>query len=195
MEARWMTNVGNPGRAASSAYQPVDELDEQILWEFIRNGRITISELAALLNVSPSTVSVRASALKRAGVLKSSHAEIDFRRVGLPIQAMVFVRLRAQARPHVQEYANLMTRLPSVLNLYFMGGDEDFLIHLVCTSTNQLRDIVATEVSMHPVVASTRTHIIYEHALGADHMDHLTGFDEVRRPIGSSRDFPGVFDQ
>ncbi|MHC8609966.1 Lrp/AsnC family transcriptional regulator (plasmid) [Paenarthrobacter ureafaciens] len=187
--------VGAPGEVTSRGYQPLDALDEQILWEFIRNGRITISELAELLSVSPSTVSARASALRRAGVLKSVHAEIDFRRVGLPVQAMVFVRLRAQSRPHVQEYAKLITQLPNVLNLYFMGGDQDFLIHLVCTSTDQLRDVVATDISMHPIVASTRTHIVYEHALGSDHMDHLTGFDQVRHTLGPSRHSPGIFDE
>ncbi|WP_091699631.1 Lrp/AsnC family transcriptional regulator [Micrococcus terreus] len=183
----------------SHQYAPVDDLDERILWELIRDGRVTVSALAEFLGVSPSTVSARTSALKRAGVIKSVHADVDLRKVGLPIQAMVFVRTRAQARPHIQEYARMVSQLPSVLNLYYMGGNEDFLIHLVCTSTDHLRDIVASQVSMHQVVASTRTHIVYEHALGADHMDHLAGFEEVRRPVGPAqnagpaRDFPAVF--
>lgn len=172
----------------------VDELDGRILWELIRDGRATATALAAALGVSPSTVSARLASLRATGALKSIHAEIDYRRVGLPLQAMVFVRLRAQARPHVQEYAKLVAKLPSVLNLYFIGGNEDFLIHLVCTSTEQLRDVVATQVSMHPVVASTRTHIVFEHALGADHMQHLSGFDEVRRPVGSSSEAQRMFD-
>ncbi|MEZ7757295.1 Lrp/AsnC family transcriptional regulator [Microbacterium paraoxydans] len=192
MDERQATKLG---RAAGPEQGQVDEVDEQILWELIRDGRVTLTALAGLLGVSPSTVSARALALKRTGVLKSVHAEIDFRKVGLPVQAMVFVRLRAQARPHVREYAQLMTRLPGVLNLYFIGGNEDFLIHLVSTSTDQLRDIVATQVSMHPIVASTRTHIVYEHALGSDHMHHLSGFDEVRRPIDPDSETPGVFDE
>lgn len=127
------------------------------------------------------------SALKRADVIKSVHAEVDLSKVGLPIQAMVFVRTRAQARPYLQEYAQMITQLPSVLTLYFLAGDEDFLIHLVCTSTEQLRDIVASQISMHRVVASVRTQIVYEHALGADYMHLLDGFDEVRRPIAPSK--------
>lgn len=186
--------LSNLSQGTSPEPEQVGELDEHILWELIRDGRITITALATLLGVSPSTVSARVSALKRTGVLKSVHAEVDLRRVGLPVQAMVFVRLRAQARPHVKEYAQLIAQLPSVLSIYYMGGNEDFLIHLVCTSTDQLRDIVATEASMHPIVASTRTSIVFEHALGADYMHNLKGFDEVRRPIDTSSDSPGVFD-
>ena len=179
---------------AGSESSRVDELDERILWELIRDGRTTMTALADLRGIAASTASARVPSLKQAGALKSVHAEADYQTVDLPVQAMVFVRLRAQARPHVHEYARLMAKLPSVLNLFFIGGNEDFLIHLVCTSTDQLRDIVSTQVSMHPVVASTRTHIVFEHALGSDHMHHLSGFDEVRRPIDQSADSPGMFD-
>lgn len=165
----------------------IDELDEQILWELIRDGRASFTELASKINVAVSTVSARVAALRKLGVLKSVHADVDYKLLGFDVQAMVFVKLRLQSRNHVDAFAEQISKLPSLLNLYFLGSNDDFLIHILCTSADQLRDIVATQISASELVASTRTHVVFEHSIAFTHMNHLEGFDDVRRPVGAPR--------
>lgn len=164
----------------------LDELDEQILWELIQDGRMSFTKLASRLNVAVSTVSARVTALRRSGALKSVHAEVDYKMLGLDVQAMVFVKLRLQSRQHIETFAEQIAQLPSLLNLYFLGSNDDFLIHIVCTSADQLRDIVSTQISASELVASTRTHVVFDHSIAFTHMDHMKGFDDVRRPIRPS---------
>lgn len=161
----------------------LDVLDEQILWELVRDARVTNQDLAAKLHVSPSTTLTRVRSLKERGTLISSHAVVDPHAVGLPLQAMVSVRLHAQARPQVKAYTNRVMRLPNVLAAYFLGGPIDFLIHVACTSSEQLRDFVGVHLSMDPVVASTQTNIVFEHLDGARYMDAISGFADMRREI------------
>ena len=111
------------------------------------------------------------------------HAEVDYKKLGLDVQAMVFVKLRRQTRLHVESYAQQIAQLPSLLNLYFLGSNDDFLIHVLCTSADQLRDIVSTQISASELVASTRTYVVFEHSIAFTHMGHMKGFDDVRRPI------------
>jgi DNA-binding Lrp family transcriptional regulator len=158
----------------------LDELDEQILWELVRDARIPNNELAKRVHVSPSTTINRVRALKERGVLQSAHATFDMAAVGLPVQAVVSVRIHPQARRALREYAERVILLAPVMNLFWMGGPDDFLIHVHCASTAHLRDFVATDLSADPAVASAQTNVVFDHLLGAQHMDHVSGFAEVR---------------
>jgi len=160
--------------------KPLDELDEAILWELSRDARISNAALADRLGVAASTALTRVRALRAAGVLRSSHAEIDYRAVGLPLQAIVAVRLQAQARPAIKTYAEQIVALPNVLNIFFLGGQTDFLIHVVTTSPEQLRDFVATRLSMDPAVASTETQIVFDWHRGLEHRAASGGFAQLR---------------
>lgn len=165
----------------------VDALDEQILWELVREARIPNNALAAKLHVSPSTTLNRIRALRESGVLRSTHAFVDLDAVGLPIQAMIAVRMRTQARSHMRAYAEKVMSMPPVLAAYFLGGPDDFLIHVACTSTAHLRDFVAISLSMDPAVASTQTNIVFNYFHGAHYVDEVTGFTDMRATIADPR--------
>ncbi|WP_062205014.1 Lrp/AsnC family transcriptional regulator [Demequina salsinemoris] len=161
----------------------LDELDEQILSELSRDARLSNTALAAKVHVSPSTTHARVKALKDSGVIRSSHVELDYEALGLPVQGLVSVKLQAQARPQVRTYARKVVRLPNVRSVFFVGGQVDFLIHVVCTSTGQLRDFVASYISMDPVVASTETNIVFEHLGGAEHHGMQNIIQAMRKPF------------
>jgi DNA-binding Lrp family transcriptional regulator len=161
----------------------IDELDEKILWELVKDAQLSNAALAAKLHVSASTTHARVRALKDAGVIRSSHVEVDFEALGLTVQSLVSVSLRAQARPQVKTYARKVAQLPNVVSVFFVGGSVDFLIHLACTSTSQLRDFVASNLSMDPAVASTETQIVFDHLIGAEYKQGADGLTAMRRKL------------
>ncbi len=152
------------------AMREIDEIDERIVWELCREGRLPNKELAERVGLAPSTCLMRVRALQQNGVLRAFHAQPDWASLGLPIEAIVAVRLKAQARAEIKTYAQRVITLPNVLNVFFLGGGDDFLIHVACTSTGQLRDFVASELSMDNSVASTQTNIVFDHLIGVDNM-------------------------
>ncbi len=161
----------------------VDEIDERIVWELTREGRLPNKELAERVGIAASTCLVRVRALQQSGVLRSFHAQPDWASLGLPIEAIVAVRLKAQARAQIKSYAQRVITLPNVLNVFFLGGADDFLIHVACTSTGQLRDFVASELSMDNSVASTQTNIVFDHLIGVEHMDAGSSWSQVRSAV------------
>lgn len=96
------------------------------------------------------------------------HAEIDLEALGVAIQAMVAVRLRPGARDKLRAFTNQMVGRPEVLNVFFLAGQEDFLLHLAVASPGALRDFVVDHLSANPQVASTQTSLIFEHIRAAD---------------------------
>ncbi|MDR2565211.1 MAG: Lrp/AsnC family transcriptional regulator [Bifidobacteriaceae bacterium] len=164
----------------------LDELDEAIAWELVRDSDQSNKALAARLGVSESTTINRVRALREAGVIGASHADVDLEAFGFAVQALVFVRLRPQARPQIKDFAEKAARLPQTTHVFFIGGNEDFVIHVFCTSTRQLRDLVANRLSTDPAVAMTSTHVVFDHIAGNTRMEHIAGWAEVRAPIAEA---------
>lgn len=159
----------------------LDEIDEHIVWELTRDGRLSNKELAERVGVAPSTCLVRVRALQDAGAIRSFHAHPDWAALGLSVEAIVAVRLRAQARGEIETFAQRVIELPNVLNVFFLGGADDFFIHVACSSTAQLRDFVAQQLSMDASVAMTQTNIVFDHLEGIEHMRPGTGWAQARR--------------
>ncbi len=67
----------------------------------------------------------------------------------------------------VSRFSGAIARHPAVLNVYFVSGSYDFLLHVACSGPEDLRDFIATELSGKLQVAGTETHLIFEHTRGA----------------------------
>ena len=47
--------------------------------------------------------------------------------------------------------------------MFFLGGADDFMVHIAATSTEGVRDFVVVNLSANPDVALTETNLIFEH--------------------------------
>jgi DNA-binding Lrp family transcriptional regulator len=162
----------------------LDEIDEKLVWELTRNARLSNKELAERVGLAASTCLMRVRALQESGVIRSFHAHPDWAALGLSVEAIVAVRLRAQARGEIDTYAQRVITLPNVLNVFFLGGADDFFIHVACSSTAQLREFVAQQLSMDTSVASTQTNIVFDHLNGLEYMGSGAGWAQARRRTG-----------
>jgi DNA-binding Lrp family transcriptional regulator len=144
----------------------VDEVDLRILAALVEDARLPNNALAARVGVAPSTCLARVRALRARGVVRGYHADVDPAAFGRPIQAMIAVRLQSNARSHIPAFMTKIAQLPEVLNVYFLGGANDFLVHIAATGTENLRDFVVVNLSGNPDVALTETNLIFEHVRG-----------------------------
>ena len=149
--------------AAPNDVQAVDEVDRRILRALADDARLPNNTLAGLAGVAPSTCLGRVRALRERGIVRGYHADVDPAALGRPIQAMIAVRLQAHARGHIPDFMAKIATLPEVLNVFFLGGANDFLVHIAATGTQNLRDFVVVNLSGNPDVALTETNLIFEH--------------------------------
>lgn len=119
--------------------------------------------LAAAVGVAPSTCLGRVRALRTSGVIRGFHADVDPAAVGRPIQAMIAVRMQSHARAQIAEFAQQISGLPEVLDVFFLAGADDFLVHVAARDTENLRHFVVVNLSGNPDVALTETNLIFQH--------------------------------
>jgi DNA-binding Lrp family transcriptional regulator len=142
---------------------PLDDIDRRLLRELAEDARIPNNALARRVGIAPSTCLGRVRALREAGVIRGYHADVDPAALGRPIQAMISVRLQSHARGHIPAFMAKIATLPEVLNVFFLGGADDFHVHIAATSTDNLRDFVVVNLSGDPDVALTETNLIFDH--------------------------------
>ncbi|GAA0623613.1 Lrp/AsnC family transcriptional regulator [Kribbella sandramycini] len=142
----------------------LDSVDEQLLARLAGDGRATNSELSQAAGIAPSTAHGRVRSLLDRGVIAGFHAAVDQSAIGNGLQAMIGVTLRAGLRQEsLSQFTRSIRGLPQVVQLFFVGGTDDFLLHVAVPDSSELRRFVVDHLSGERSVASTRTSVIFEY--------------------------------
>ncbi|MFB8169085.1 Lrp/AsnC family transcriptional regulator [Kitasatospora purpeofusca] len=145
---------------------PVDDIDRAILRVLAENARTPNNALAEAVGIAPSTCLARVRTLRERGIVRAFRTEIDPAAIGLPLQAMISVRLRAHTREQNESFRSSAPDLPGVLAVFHMAGSDDYLLHVGVAGPEELRDFVVDHLTTHPAVAQTRTNLIFEQIPG-----------------------------
>ena len=112
----------------------IDETDEGILELLQKNCRIPIGRIAKKLGLPASTIQYRIKRLEAEGIIKGYHAQINSARIGKDYTTITLVRTKC-GRKYYEQVGNLLARIPGVTAVYFVAGENDFVV--VCISDNR----------------------------------------------------------
>ncbi|MGE3289092.1 MAG: Lrp/AsnC family transcriptional regulator [Pseudonocardia sp.] len=141
----------------------LDDVDRTLLRLLAADGRMSNKDLAERAGIAPSTCLARIRALRERGVIRGFHADVDPRALGHDLQTMIAVRLHPHARGHLSDFAESMRRRPEVLDVYFVAGAYDYLLHVATADTDAVRWFVAEHLNRNRDVAHTETSLIFDH--------------------------------
>jgi DNA-binding Lrp family transcriptional regulator len=146
---------------------PLDQIDFAIIENLQNNARLSNKELAARVQLAPSSCLERVRRLTGAGVFRGFHAEVDPEALGHTLQAMITVRLRRHARRDVIAFRAHLLALPEVLAVFHVGGSYDFVVHVAVRDSNHLRDLAMDSFTVRPEVGQMETHFIFDYTRSA----------------------------
>ena len=145
----------------------LDDTDRRILTALHADARMSNSALADLVGIAASTCHGRVRRLQDLGVIRGFYADIDPSAIGLSLQAMISVSLQANARGKIESFIRHIRRRPQVMDVYFLAGADDFILHVAARDTDDLRSFVVENLNADSDVAGTQTSLIFEHLRGA----------------------------
>jgi DNA-binding Lrp family transcriptional regulator len=145
----------------------LDEVDRRILSLLHDDARITNNALAEAVGIAPSTCHGRVRRLVDLGVIRGFYTDIDPVAVGSPLQAMISVTLQSSARGKIRSFIQQIRRRRQVMDVYFLAGADDFILHVAARDTEDLRSFVVENLNADTDVAGTQTSLIFEHLRGA----------------------------
>ncbi|MFQ9924778.1 MAG: Lrp/AsnC family transcriptional regulator [Beduini sp.] len=113
----------------------MDEIDAEILNLLAKNGRISIKQISAIVNLSSPAVSTRIEKLEEHGFLHGYQAQLDLDKAGYPIKAFIHVAMKPSRKPEFYEF---IAKIPNVLECCCVTGDYSMLIKVAFDSTQKL---------------------------------------------------------
>src|SRR6201991_609785 len=163
------SNSVAPTAASPKNVRPaeLDDTDRRILTALHGDARMSNTALADLVGIAPSTCHGRVRRLQDIGVIRGFYADIDPTAIGLNLQAMISVSLQSNARGKIRNFIGQIRRKPQVMDVYFLAGAEDFILHVAARDTDDLRSFVVENLNADTDVAGTQTSLIFEHLRGA----------------------------
>ena len=139
----------------------LDSIDRTILRELQEEGRLANKALAARVGIAPSTCLDRVARLRDAGVITGFHAIISPEAVGRGVQALLAIQFAAHVRPLVDPFVEHVRSLPETRALFHLTGADDYLIHVACSDTRTLQQLVLG-LTARREVGRIQTHLIFE---------------------------------
>src|ERR1700761_1418191 len=145
----------------------LDAVDRRILSLLHADARITNNALADAVGIAASTCHGRVRRLVELGVIRGFYTDVDPVAVGMPLQAMISVNLQAGSRGKIRSFIQHIRRRRQVMDVYFLAGADDFILHVAARDTEDLRSFVVENLNADADVAGTQTSLIFEHLRGA----------------------------
>lgn len=136
----------------------LDEIDFKVLRALMLQGRITWSELAAMLELSAPATADRVRRLEERGVIKGYAALVDAETIGCDLTAFITVSL---AHPNQRsDFLKQVEALPEIQECHHVTGEDDYWMKVRCRNTKDLERLISDELKGTLGYLKTRTTIV-----------------------------------
>ncbi|MGL5447612.1 MAG: Lrp/AsnC family transcriptional regulator [Rhabdaerophilum sp.] len=109
----------------------MDNFDRKILALLQENSDIALAELSDRVGLSQTPCWKRIQKLQQAGIIAKRVALVVPERVGLGLTVFVSVETADHSAAWLKEFAEGVSAMPEVLELYRMAGDVDYTLRVV----------------------------------------------------------------
>lgn len=109
----------------------MDATDARIVQALQRDGRQRLADLSQAVGLSATPLARRIARLEASGVITGYSARVDQEKLGLPLNAFIFVELEQQSREALDRFESALRRFDEVMECYLMTGTRDVLIRVV----------------------------------------------------------------
>ncbi len=131
----------------------MDELDQLVLQNLQKDGRIPFTRIAQQAGVSETTIRSRYRNLVEAGVVRCVGI-VDPHTLGFQAPAIIGISVEPGV---VNRVAETITELPEVSYLVMTLGPFDLVVEVFCRDLPHLSNLVTQQIHLIPGVRSTET--------------------------------------
>ena len=129
----------------------LDRVDQAILAELQRDGRVSVADLARRISLSASSTADRLRRLVDGGVITGYTALLAPEALGYPITA--FVRLKNPAGNY-KPLRHLLDAVPEIIEAHHVTGDDCFILKLLARSMTDLERLAGKIAALGSITTS-----------------------------------------
>ena len=122
--------------------QTLDSIDIKILQQLQKNSRLTIKELGALVQLSPSPVFERMKRLEREGFIKKYVAVLDAEKIEHGFVAFCHLSMKQHSYENAQRIMQAVQDIPEIVECYNISGDYEFMLKIYTKDMKQYQQFI-----------------------------------------------------
>ena len=142
----------------------LDKLDKNILIELQKDARISNTELARRINLSPPATLTRVKRLEEDGFIQSYAAIVNRQKAGYDLLCFISVSLQLHDTDQVTGFIKIIQEMPEVLECHHVTGEYDYLLKVVTRNTEDLEDFLMHRLTPVSGVARIHTSLVLREA-------------------------------
>ena len=120
----------------------LDATDHKILRFLQLDAKITNTQLAKEIDLSPAPTLERVRRLELNGFIESYHAVLNAEKIGLGVTTFVQVSLQSHKRAVVDSFISQIAEIENIVECHHLTGQADFLLKILA------KDITSYQVLM-----------------------------------------------
>ena len=135
----------------------IDDIDRRILKALVENGRLSNTELAERVGLTPSPCWNRVRRLEQNGIIRGYGAVIDASALGVPELIIVEVTLDRHDDSVLQKFGEAVASVPEILEVYLVTGDYDYLLKVAASDTRDFEEFLRNRLYSIPGIRHSKT--------------------------------------
>ncbi|HCB12083.1 MAG TPA: AsnC family transcriptional regulator [Gammaproteobacteria bacterium] len=130
--------------------------DRQILRLLQSDGRMSNTDVAERVHLSPSACLRRIKRLEEEGLIEGYRMLLSQQAIGKPTNVFVEITLKNQNEEMLDAFERAVIQCPDIMECYLMAGDADYVVRVIATDVADYERIHRTYLSRLPGVARLR---------------------------------------
>lgn len=140
----------------------LDRYNSRILHELQRNGRISNTELAERIGLSPSACLRRVQELEKSGVIRGYRAVLDREKRGVGFIAYITVSLSDHTLPAQESFEAAMRAAPEVRECHNTTGIVEYLLRVELPDISAYKRFHVEVFGSLPQVNAITTYVVLD---------------------------------
>ena len=140
--------------------EKLDATDIRILRALQQNARLTVKELAARVNLSPSPTFERQKRLEREGYIQRYVAVADHHKLGNYVIVLCNIRLKQHTHELIQQFMDTVQGIEQITECYNTSGDFDFQIKVFARDMKAYQDFMLNTLGNIDCIGSLHSIIV-----------------------------------
>ncbi|MEM1430847.1 MAG: Lrp/AsnC family transcriptional regulator [Pseudomonadota bacterium] len=138
----------------------IDAIDERILQTLQKDARVSNTDLAARVGLSPSACLRRVQALERGGIVTGYRAVLDRPALGIGFVAYVTVGLSSHTKTAQQAFERAMAAAPEVRECHNITGGVEYLLRVEAADLAAYKLFHTEHLGTVPEVNAITTYVV-----------------------------------
>lgn len=134
---------------------------DQLLELLQDEAKLSVVQIAVMLNESEKKVEEKIAEYERTGVIKGYHALINWEKTDVSkATALIELRVTPKKDTGFDEIAQRVMKLPEVQSVYLMSGGYDLAVNVTAKTMSEIAMFVSRRLATIDGILSTATHFV-----------------------------------